>query len=276
MAQLRAEVRPNVTNMPVDGFGLQTGGSARRRVVPFDTAMNSYKVTGVPGHTHNASAVCSVLVDNTERSHVALTIRNHFAHTEVVLAAPRYTDSAAVDESDYDRAIERGIGEIAIVPENCHQEIREPARDIYELRTLVMPKDKRDTLTYVEEVGGFVGQSTGEVPSPEPAYPDVQVDLFHSYELPVAAATAFDAGNAFGTGNVEDADGELRFKADDGAEAAQFQWSRRSGRPVRPRDVLRAPEAGRPAPRHGRRAALGRRRHAAVGPRRQGLLLRRL
>ena len=69
MAQLRPEVRPNVTNMPVDGFGMQTGGSARRRVVPFDTAMNSYKVTGVPGHTHNASAVCSVLVDNTERTH---------------------------------------------------------------------------------------------------------------------------------------------------------------------------------------------------------------
>ena len=38
-----------------------------------------------------------------------------------------YTDSAVVDESDYDRAIERGIGEIAIVPENCHQEIREPS-----------------------------------------------------------------------------------------------------------------------------------------------------
>ena len=95
------------------------------------------------------------------------------------------------------------------------QEIREPARDIHELRTLVMPKDKRDTLTYVEEVGGFVDQSTGEVPSPEPAYPDVQVDLFHSYELPAAAAIAFDADNAFGTGNVPDADGELRFKADD-------------------------------------------------------------
>ena len=42
MAQLRPEVRPNVTNMPVDGFGMQTGGSARRRVVPFDTAMNSW------------------------------------------------------------------------------------------------------------------------------------------------------------------------------------------------------------------------------------------
>ena len=89
MAQLRPEVRPLVTNMPVDGFGLQTGGSARRRVVPFDETMSSYKVTGVPGHTHNSSAVCSVLVDNTERSNVPLIINAHFAYAQVNLAAPR-------------------------------------------------------------------------------------------------------------------------------------------------------------------------------------------
>ena len=189
MAQL-----PSVSNMPVDGFGMQTGGSARRRVVPFDTAMSSYKVTGVPGHTHNSSAVCSVLVDNTETSNVALIINDHFAHAQVNLGAPRFTDSAEMDESDYDRALERGIGEIAIVPENCHQEIREPTRAISELRTLVMPKDKRDTLTYVEEVGGFVNQTSGVVPDPEPAYPDVVVDLFHSYETPVAAAVNIQGG----------------------------------------------------------------------------------
>jgi hypothetical protein len=57
MAQLRPEVRPDVTNMPVDGFLMQTGGSAKRRVVPFDTSMGSYKVTGVPGHTIPARSV---------------------------------------------------------------------------------------------------------------------------------------------------------------------------------------------------------------------------
>ena len=221
MAQLRPEVRPAVTSMPVEGFGMQTGGSARRRVVPFDSAMNSYKVTGVPGHTHNASAVCSVLVDNTERSNVPLIINDHFAYSQVNQVAPRYTDSAPVDESNYDRALERGIGEIAIVPENCHQEIREPARAISELRTLVMPKDRRDTLTYVEEVGGFVSQSTGAVPSPEPVYPDVVVDLFHSYELPVATHTVPGNGVA-GTGNAARSVGELRFEADPPDE----QWYR--------------------------------------------------
>ena len=213
MAQLRPEVRPLVSSMPVDGFGMQTGGSARRRVVPFDTAMNSYKVTGVPGHTHNASAVCSVLVDNTERSNAEFRIGDHFAAAQVVVAAPRFTDSAEVSESDYDRALERGIGEIAIVPENCHQEIREPARAISEVRSLVMPKDKRDTLTYVEEVGGFVDQETGRTAVPEPAYPDIMVDLFHAYELPVANVTAVAGGDfRTGTGNLAFAEGELRFE----------------------------------------------------------------
>ena len=152
-----------------------------------------------------------MLVDNTERSNVAFTISDAFANQAVVHAAPRYTDSAVVDESEYDRAIERGIGEIAIITENCHQEIREPVRDIYELRTLVTPKDKLDTLTYVEEVGGFVDQQTGEVPGEEPAYPDVQVDLFHDHADPVALAAVvpYDAGNEIGTGNSENLGTEL-------------------------------------------------------------------
>ena len=217
MAQIRPEVRPATSSMPVDGFVMQTGGSARRRVVPFDTAMSSYKVTGVPGHTHNTSAVCSALVDNTEKSQVPLIINDHFAFEQVSQAAPRFTDSPVFDESNYDRAIERAIGEIAIVPENCHQEIREPARAISELRTLVMPKDRRDTLTYVEEVGGFVSQATGEVPSQEPAYPDVVVDLFHDYNDAVQsnAIVAYHAqNNVAGTGNSAEFSGELRFTAD--------------------------------------------------------------
>ena len=86
---------------------MQTGGSARRRVVPFDTSSSSYHVTGVPGHTHNTSAVCSVLVDNTERSNATFTIHENFAHAAVEHNAPRYTDSAAVDESEYDGASAR-------------------------------------------------------------------------------------------------------------------------------------------------------------------------
>ena len=165
-------------------------------------------------------------MDNTETSNVPLIIQNHFAYAQVDLAAPRFTDSAEIDESDYDRALERGIGEITIVPENCHQQIREPTRAISELRTLVMPKDKRDTLTYVEEVGGFVNQTTGVVPDPEPTYPDVVVDLFHSYALPVAAAVAIQGGDQqTGSGNVHWDQGELRFEGMDATET----WTRQQG-----------------------------------------------
>ena len=72
MSQLQSEVRPTVSNMPDYGYMLQTGGSARRRIIkptqkqipttsfPIQT---HYKVSGVPGHTHNGSAVLSVLCD---------------------------------------------------------------------------------------------------------------------------------------------------------------------------------------------------------------------
>ena len=223
MAQLRPETRPVVTSMPVEGFAMQTGGSARRRVVPFDETRSSYHVTGVVGHTHNASAVCSILVDNTETSNVPLIINDHFANDTVAVPGsannPRFTDSAAINESAYDRALERGIGEIAIVPENCHQEIREPARAISEVRTLVTPKDRRDTLTYVEEVGGFVDMETGA--ARDIAYPDVQVDLFRDYDLPPAVHTdnnpanldddVNEADRVAGTGNSTFPSAELRF-----------------------------------------------------------------
>ena len=67
-----SEVRPEVLEMPKAGFYLKTGGSAKRRIVkpllnqkattsfPINT---TYKVTGVPGHTHSSSAVLSLTVD---------------------------------------------------------------------------------------------------------------------------------------------------------------------------------------------------------------------
>ena len=62
MSQKQSEVRPQVLRMPQTGYVLQTGGSARRRIVkPFNTQSqtdkfpieNHYRVSGVPGHTHN-------------------------------------------------------------------------------------------------------------------------------------------------------------------------------------------------------------------------------
>ena len=204
MANVLPEVRPSVESMPHEGFVMQTGGSARRTFIKND-GNDTYHVHGVPGHTHNASAMISVTADYSATRDVALTIHETWAEEKFNTGVDDFTDSVEPDDAGqlYDRAIERGIGEIAIIPENCHQEIREPVRDIYELRTLVTPKDKLDTLTYVEEVGGFVDQVTGEVPDPEPLYPDVQVDILFDYDDPVDPVVPWVNGNnnAAGTGN---------------------------------------------------------------------------
>ena len=81
MAQARTEVKPLVASMPTSGFQLQTGGSARRRIVKNES--DSYKVTGVPGHTHNASAVLSVLCDHTRTRGRTFTLTDEFAHEDV-------------------------------------------------------------------------------------------------------------------------------------------------------------------------------------------------
>ena len=57
MAQIRTEVRPLVTSMPTTGFTIQTGGSARRKIIKNENS--TFKVSGVPGHSHNASGVMS-------------------------------------------------------------------------------------------------------------------------------------------------------------------------------------------------------------------------
>ena len=72
MSQSQMDVRPAVQTMPLQGFHIQTGGSARRRIIRPTVKQTSttqfpiqthYNVSGIPGHTHNASVVCSVLCD---------------------------------------------------------------------------------------------------------------------------------------------------------------------------------------------------------------------
>ena len=66
MANQFPEVLPEVRSMPTTGWFCQTGGSARRRVTSNSSPTEDqgvYNVKGVPGHTHNASAVVSVDAD---------------------------------------------------------------------------------------------------------------------------------------------------------------------------------------------------------------------
>ena len=196
MSQVQSEVRPNVQQMPMSGFHLQTGGSARKRAIkPLFTQaatdqfpiQNEYRVSGVPGHTHNSSAVVSVLVDMVQTRGFDQNFSNTWADTAIEMKTADPGDSEVVlDEDDrFDRALERGIGEICLRPENCHHEIREPVRSISEVRTLVAPDDRLQTLTYVEEVGGFINKDKSTYIS---EFPDVFVDLL-GYRDPDNAPT---------------------------------------------------------------------------------------
>ena len=171
-----------VESMPHEGFVMQTGGSARRSTIK-NNGFDHYFVHGVPGHTHNASAMISVTADYTATRDVGLTIHETWAEEKFNTGVDDFTDSVEPDDAEqlYDRAIERGVGEVTLIPENCHQQIREPTRSIAEIRQLVAPQDKLRTLTYVEEVGGFVHPQTGAVHISD--YPDILVDMLGQQDL---------------------------------------------------------------------------------------------
>jgi len=142
MSQVQSEVRPKVLQMPQSGFHLQTGGSARKRNIKptqkqtLTTSFPNqthYLVSGVPGHTHNASAVLSVLCDLKRERGVGLTAAAGIwseQKMEMEQKDPGDSEVIADDDPRLERALERGIGEICLRPENCHEEIREPVRSI--------------------------------------------------------------------------------------------------------------------------------------------------
>ena len=80
MANVLPEVRPSVESMPHEGFVMQTGGSARRSFI--QTHNNTYFIHGVPGHTHNASAMISVTADYSKTRDILSTIGVAWADEE--------------------------------------------------------------------------------------------------------------------------------------------------------------------------------------------------
>ena len=178
MANVLPEVRPLVESMPHEGFVMQTGGSARRSTIK-NNGFDHYFVHGVPGHTHNASAMMSVTADYSRQLEEPLTLHGEWANEVVVFAAGQYTDSVEPDDATelYDRAIERGIGTITLIPENCQHIIQEPTRSISEIRTIVSGKDRLSTLTYVNNEFGWVDTVSGEK-SAFTSDPQIDINIF--------------------------------------------------------------------------------------------------
>ena len=173
------EVRPEVLSMPHKGFVMQTGGSARRSIIK-NNGFDDYRITGVPGHTHNSSAMISVTADYERRRGVTSTIsRDIWADEDIELDEEDFVDSIEPDDADerYERAIERGIGKMTLIPENCQHSIDEPTRSIAEIRTIVTPKDRLKSLTYVNNDFGWVDPASGELETFNTCEP-VQVNFF--------------------------------------------------------------------------------------------------
>ena len=183
MANILPEVQPLVTSMPDKGYELQTGGSARRSFIK--NTDDTYFIHGVPGHTHNASAMISVTANYTRKRGIVRTINKSWANDAVVMAAEDYTDSIEPRDKEerFDRAIERGIGRIILIPENTNHMIEEPVRSISEIRTIVSPKDQLKTLTYINNVhgDGWVDPVTGTAGSVFNRDEPVNIN-FYSYE----------------------------------------------------------------------------------------------
>ena len=195
MANELLEAVPAVQSMPTTGWFCQTSGNARRRITENSSTyktndqdtQGTFDVSGVPGHTHNASAVVSVEADYSAYRQRALTIpAGIWAYGALNLPVGLLTDSVEPDNAEerYERAIERCVGYTALRPENCTGSIREPTRSIGEIRTLVTPKSRLDTLTYVEERRGWrvpLGADDEKETSVRAAlvssFPDVYIDV---------------------------------------------------------------------------------------------------
>ena len=195
MANELPEVVPEVQSMPTTGWFCQTSGSARRRVTKNSSSLKSgeldiegiYDVAGVPGHPHNASAVISVDANYSAYRQRALNVAaGIWGYGALALPVGLLTDSAEPDHAEerYDRAIERCVGYVSLFPENCTGHIQEPTRSISEIRTLVAPKARLDTLTYTEERAGWrVPQDENDQKESEERtdlvsdFPDIHLDL---------------------------------------------------------------------------------------------------
>ena len=56
------------------------------------------------------------------------------------------------------------------------------------------PRDRLETLTYVEEVGGYVDQITGEEKQ-DAEFPDIYYDMFHARTFSIATAATRGRGD---------------------------------------------------------------------------------
>ena len=90
------DVRPVVRNMRADGYILQTGGSATRQEIQMEGSQENplFRVTGVPLHTHNATALLEV--------EMSMTSQVADANSRFISGAREFSvDDLSLDVGDY-------------------------------------------------------------------------------------------------------------------------------------------------------------------------------
>ena len=104
MANQLPEVMPEVQSMPTTGWFCQTGGGARRRITPNTSTEESrgiFDVKGLPGHTHNSSAIISVDADYTEYRESTITVaENVWAVGAITMPLPATTNCRELPRFD--------------------------------------------------------------------------------------------------------------------------------------------------------------------------------
>ena len=155
-----------VRNMRPEGYVLQTGGSATRQEILMEGSQQDplFRVTGVPLHTHNATALLEVemsMVSEAVGGTRFVSNAGEFSAPDLNIAAGDLVE-AYEDKDDFQedidrlqRAIEFGVGRVQLQPENCVNFISEPTRAIAEIRTLVCAKDSLKTMTFVDQTWAY-------------------------------------------------------------------------------------------------------------------------
>ena len=123
-----------------------------------------FRVTGVPLHTHNATALLEVemsMVSEAVGGTRFVSNAGEFSAPDLNIAAGDLVE-AYEDKDDFQedidrlqRAIEFGVGRVQLQPENCVNFISEPTRAIAEIRTLVCAKDSLKTMTFVDQTWAY-------------------------------------------------------------------------------------------------------------------------
>ena len=112
----------------------------------------------MPRHTHNASALIQVQARGTfpitSAAHT-VSYAGEFSEEKTEIRAGDFESQGALSEEEVEsrfrRSIEWGIGRIELQPENSRNKISEPTRAISEIRTLVCPREIRESSTFIEK-----------------------------------------------------------------------------------------------------------------------------